>query len=214
MVGGRNGIGKGKNSKIATVQRAEIINLEKGQALDGPQGGPNQADHVAVNLKDGRVLLAGGSKEPPGMVLAETMLYETASGGRWITGAQLPEPRSLAAAVLLPDGKAVVLGGENATGPSQRALLFNGATFISSANSQAIHREHAAASTRNGALVAGGADTKQVEMFDGGQFQQMGELVKKRQRFTLTPLPDGTIMAIGGHESGAARVDVELFNPR
>jgi len=88
---------------------------------------------TATLLKDGRVLVAGGSvlniaapsaTNPTSIDLASTELYDP-STKTWSAGANLPGPRELQAAVLLPDGKVLVVGGDDGHAALADALVYD-----------------------------------------------------------------------------------------
>ena len=71
--------------------------------------------HTATLLKDGRVLVTGGTKgswyTPPGpQVLASAELFDE-STGQWTAAAPMSTPRTGATATLLQDGRVLVAGG-------------------------------------------------------------------------------------------------------
>lgn len=75
---------------------------------------PARADHVAVGLPDGRVLIAGGITDTDTRALAETWLIDPSDGGSWVRGPDLGTARARADARLLADGRVIVCGGESA----------------------------------------------------------------------------------------------------
>jgi len=69
-------------------------------------------EHTATLLRDGRVLVAGGrSPEHSGLPVATTEIYDLGTGV-WSAAASFPEGRAQHAAVLLGDGRVLVIGGE------------------------------------------------------------------------------------------------------
>jgi hypothetical protein len=77
---------------------------------------------AVVNLTDGHVLVAGGLRDPK---LAEQNLLRTAdlidpASGKIMPTNPMTEPRAGSAGVLLPDGRALVLGGQGWQG--QRSI--------------------------------------------------------------------------------------------
>jgi len=73
-----------------------------------PLAGPREA-HSATLLRDGRVLVCGGTGAD-GRALATAELYDPASD-RWSPAGRLGEGRTKHAAVRLPDGRVLLVGG-------------------------------------------------------------------------------------------------------
>ena len=65
--------------------------------------------HTATLLKSGKVLVAGGSTGPGG-ILASAEIYDPALN-RWSRAASMSTPRAGATAVLLSDGHVLISGG-------------------------------------------------------------------------------------------------------
>ncbi len=94
-----------------TEQTTEVV---AGHSRDGA---------LAVRLRDGRVLVAGGQGVG---VSAAAELYDPATGS-WSTLPALPQPRMDGAAILLSDGSALLVGGQGESAACQ------GCTGIASA---------------------------------------------------------------------------------
>jgi len=81
---------------------------------------PARADHVAVALPDGRVLVAAGVAETDSLALAETWFIDPGATGQdeepFTRGPDLLSPRARADARLLPGGRVIVCGGEDSDG--------------------------------------------------------------------------------------------------
>jgi N-acetylneuraminic acid mutarotase len=90
---------------------------------------------TATLLMDGRVLVAGGTVENtasqsagnPSFFLASTELYDPTTK-TWSAGASLPGPRELQAAVLLPDGRVLLVGGDDGHNDLPDSLLYDPTT--------------------------------------------------------------------------------------
>ncbi len=89
-------------------------------------------DATATLLKDGRVLVAGGSvldiTAPIGtsrtIILSSAELFDPKTK-TWSVAADMPTPREVHAAVLLPSGKVLVVGGDDGHNALPDALLFD-----------------------------------------------------------------------------------------
>ena len=68
-----------------------------------------RAQHTATLLRDGRVLVLGGSN---GTTLSAAEIYDPTTD-TWTKARPLATPRREHAAALLPDGRVLVTGGTN-----------------------------------------------------------------------------------------------------
>jgi hypothetical protein len=202
----------GVDDKGNVVDTVEIIDPQKKQIRAGASAGPGLVFHVAVALNDGRVLLAGGRKPPGGKITDEAKLFTPGGAGSWKNAVKLPAGRARAVAVRQASGEVLIVGGDEETGPTREALIFEGKTFKKSAQTSVVHLNHAMTPLVSATLVAGGTGTRRVELFSSGAFRDVGELVRQREQFTLTTLPDGSALAVGGL-AGSALADVEIFVP-
>ena len=178
-------------------------------ATFAPTGRMNagRSAHTATLLPDGKVLIAGGGAR--GDVLASAEVYNPATGTFTPTGSMLV-PRHKHAAVLLSDGNALVLGGSDnrdSRGQYSSAEIYHPATgtFTAAAN-MSVGRfkiPDAVTMLKGGrVLVAGGG--AQLELYDAGarSFAPAGGRVDAARYFsTATPLPDNTVLIIGGYDS-------------
>ena len=111
--------------------------------------------HVAVRLRDGRVLVAGG-----GAYTAGAELYDPATN-RWTPTGSMTVDRHSSTATLLRDGRVLVVGGQsgNGTGVQASAELYDPATgrWTSTGSLRTPRRNHTATLLADGTvLVAGG----------------------------------------------------------
>jgi len=208
----------GADSAGKVIDSTEIIDPAAGLITAGPKNASVGTDALAAALADGKVLVAGGYQDPPGKLQTAAALYDAAAagGGKWLPTGKLPEGRRGALGLSLSDGRVLIVGGEGPAGPTRAAFTFGGGAFSALASqTAATHRAFAASPLAGGdALVAGGTDSRQAERFDGTAFRAVGELIRQREHFTLSTLPDGKALDVGGREKGAALADVERFNPR
>src|SRR5207244_2226003 len=80
---------------------------------------------AAVTLKDGRVLITGGSTSTG--PTSETELYNPATRS-WTIGDSMLASRSGHTATLLADGRVLIAGGEGSGAPGSTLEIFNPAT--------------------------------------------------------------------------------------
>ncbi len=176
--------------------------------------------HTATRLRDGRVLVVGGS------ALGNTAeLYDPATGV-WTATGNLNESRSRATATLLGNGKVLVVGGIMPDSPFVRATaeIYDPATGIwSDTGSLALGRaSHTATLLRSGqVLVAGGfglnGSISACELYDPavGVWTATGDLAKMRSSHRATSLPNGQVLVTGGIDtSDKSVVATEVYNPR
>jgi hypothetical protein len=202
----------GVDTKGKPAAQAEIVEPAGKRVRTVAQGGPGQTGHVAVALGDGRVLVAGGRKTPPGKISDEARLYLSTGGGSWVNTSKLPDGREEAAAVRQGNGTVVIVGGADDKGAAREAFVYSGSTFKKSGETAVDHQNHAAAGLSSSTLVAGGTGTRRAELLVGTAWRGVGELVRQRERFTLTTLLDGSALAAGGLATSALS-DVEIFVP-
>jgi N-acetylneuraminic acid mutarotase len=194
-------------------------------------------DHTATLLPSGKVLVAGGLVMPfPSPSLASTELYDPATNA-WSLAAPMIESRTRHTAILLRDGRVLVVGGLTVT-------LRDGALFPSQLTSAEIYDpkadrwsitaptgEHRLGQTATRlpdgrVLVAGGQDDngailKSTEIYDVIQDRWISAAPMAASRFghVATLMADGDVLVAGGlgEEPNAlnlALTSAELYNPR
>ncbi len=127
--------------------------------------GPMNVDrdgYTATRLLDGRVLIIGGTYGycVPGASWTSAEIYDPASGQFTLTNGSMASARAFHTAVLLPDGRVVVLGGIDASGnPLDSVEIYDPATdqFTSGGKLLVARFMHSATLLAGGkVLVAGG----------------------------------------------------------
>jgi hypothetical protein len=178
---------------------------------------------TAVLLRDGQVLVMGGSNGSVGLSSAE--LYNPATG-TWTATGDMGVARSLFTATALPTGQALVTGGEVAGVVTSSAELFNPATgTFSPTGSMTVPRERGTATLlQNGqVLVAGGTnssgDLQSAELYNPatGTFSPTGSMNVSRPTANATLLPNGQVLVAGGatccNNGCCSGGSAELYNP-
>src|SRR5712692_1014932 len=143
--------------------------------------------------------------------------------GTWQTWNPMGDVRSGAVAVLLQDGRVLIIGGNNANGPVASADLFGTeGNFSAAAVMQTPRSGHTATVLSDGrVLVAGGTTsgggiTNSAEIYDPSADSWTllsGTMVDARSGHTASLLPDGRVLLAGGQNSGGAINSLEIFDP-
>jgi hypothetical protein len=182
---------------------------------------------IAVQLADGKVLVAGGYGTS-GLAVASAELYDPATGTFTATGS-MTVPRVYAVAALLANGRVLVAGGEAAS-PLASAEVYDPATgtFTATGSMHVTRSYHSATLLANGSvLVAGGGApaggstgwiaTASAEIYDPGtgQFTPTGSMTQRREDQTATLLANGQVLLAGGDggTGGTITSTAELYNP-
>jgi N-acetylneuraminic acid mutarotase len=173
-----------------------------------------RANHVAIRLLNGKVLVAGGyTLEPSSTRLASAEVFDPATESWSVTGSML-EARDLAAASLLPDGRVLVAGG-SAAGSDLSALatteIYDPVTgrWTAAANMTVARGGHTATALSNGkVVVVGGASGTfaapnlhvSAEVFDPatGAWSATGSVSVARGFHRAVALPNGQLLITGG----------------
>jgi Kelch motif protein len=172
--------------------------------------------HTARMLADGRVLIAGGSRDDMALDTAEIWDPET---GTFTSAATLTTARTLHTATLLGDGRVLFVGG---FGDVASAELWDPATgSFEPAGTMAEGRAwHTATRLEDGrVLIAGGPAGAEIWNPRTLRFSAAGTLAESRWWASATLLSDGRIAVIGGgagaHFSSASDslATVEVWDP-
>ncbi len=182
-----------------------------------------RSEHLAVLLKSGKVLLAGGVGTG-WTFLADAEIYDPASNTFSKTGNMLAA-RESHTATLLKDGNVLITGGHQGRRSAieiyQSAEIYNPSkgTFTATANLTVKRHKHDAALMADGrVLIVGGSDErdsrgayKTVEIYDPKTniFAKIGEMNLSRYKLqgTTILLKNGKILIAGGADRA------EIFDP-
>jgi hypothetical protein len=199
--------------------------------------------HTATLLRDGRVLVSGGSDNGV-HTLSSAEIYDPVSG-RWTRTGEMTQPREAQVAVRMKSGKVLVAGGGRGDVPGgyiayQTAEIYDPAAGVFSALSAQMHLDRVGAGAvlldDGRVLIAGGKSgkiilreegpnlywltpLKSAEVFDPetSSFIRVGDMRQPHYLPTMTRLRDGTVLVIGGWRMQGPLVvgmqDAEIFEP-
>jgi hypothetical protein len=172
-----------------------------------------RAAHTATALKDGRVLIVGGSSGhyPSQNVYRSAEIFDPATG-KFSSAGQMTVARHKHAAILLRSGKVLIVGGSDNRdwhGEYASAEIFDPAsktfTATGTMNTSRFKIPQAMALLPNGrVLVAGGGPFAELYDETTGTFTKIpGSLGAARFFASATLLPGGKALITGGYaESG------------
>lgn len=169
-----------------TLDTTALFDPARGTWSVGPALAHARANHSALALADGRVLVLGG--EGNGWV-AQAELYDP-QAGRWAAAGALDPARGHFATTTLADGRALVTGGD--AGYVRSVWLADAALFTPPARTAA---PGATAPPRPAGWRTG------------------APLSTARSALTLTPLRDGTVLAVGGDTATGATATTARYDP-
>jgi hypothetical protein len=162
IVGGQRNIGF-----RTALASAEIYDPSTGAFTSTAPMSAAREGHTATLLRDGRVLVAGGSSN--GTVTIDSAEIYDPSAGRWISAGHMTVPREAHVAVLLGSGKVLIAGGGRGGMPGgyisyQNAEIFDPATGRFTAIADRMHSDRVGAAAvlldTGKALIIGGKSGK------------------------------------------------------
>jgi len=216
------------------VTTAELYDPRSGAFAPAGAMAHDRAYHTATLLPDGSVLVIGGfSGGGRVTALAEAEVYHPSSGA-WTPVANLHEARAGHTATLLPDGRALVIGGSTSGDgfhPTASAELFDpGMGSWTATGSMSVPRVYAAATLLpDGTVLVAGGSSRTVNSDPGGpvapaELYQPGSgswaatarMNESRTYPTATLLSDGTVLVSCGRTKpilGSSIGSAERYGP-
>lgn len=177
--------------------------------------------HTATRLLDGRVLLAGGLRQPGGELLDSCEIYDPATNS-WTATGSLNQARDFHQAVLLADGRVLVADGRVAGGfPTKTVEIFDPASGSWSFTKAMLNPPGGnLVLLADGRVLAAGGDEQKAancELYDPGTgtWSVTGSLNIGRGGFEATRLNDGRVLIVGGTSPtmGGFIAQCELYDP-
>jgi hypothetical protein len=206
---------------IAGMGSAELFDpITNSFSPAGPMHFPRWG-HTATKLPNGRVLIIGGENSSTSIAtaIATAEIYDPASDAFSDFG-QLAKPRTGHGAVLLGNGKVLVVGGRTNSVYTTSTELFEAGTFVSGPLLRLPHSSAASTVLSSGnVLVTGGfydtglcnfdpcpVATDTAELYDANtnSFVGTGEMSTERAGHSAFLLQDGSILIIGGNSNATA----------
>ncbi len=178
---------------------------------------------TATRLLDGRVLFVGGSPSPAGQSFEETEIFDPKTGVI-SPGGSLPAHPWGHSAVLLPkSGEVLVFGGSIPSEDNWELMADAWVYDPTSAKWTAVDGPQvpapewvAAYMPLLGRVIATASYEGHVESFDPASkhWQPMAPMLSPRDDHRLVLLPQGWLLAVGGHSDAQAElVSTEVFGP-
>ena len=198
----------------AKTTREILVITGPGKVSLGGSMNTARSNHVAVQLPNNLVLVAGGSTGTS--ILKSVELYDSVRN-TWTAGTDMSTARTGHSATLLLNGKVLVAGGFDGTTTLKTAEIYDPASGKWTATTAAMNNSynfHTATLLSDGkVLIAGGvvgpainADAKATEIYDPalGSFSAGPNLPEPRQGHTSTVLSNGAILFAGNSNGNAA----------
>jgi galactose oxidase-like protein/Kelch motif protein len=182
----------------------------------------------AARLADGSVLFAGGRTDAGASTTLDRWAIDSSEVVTVGQAGVLATPRIAPLVAPLSDGRALILGGQTASGvPVSGVELFTAATGVSAAYSSPLATRAGATATRLGdgrVLIAGGLGpsglVRETALIAGASLAEIttgSQINSPRVEHAAVLLPDGRVFLVGGSlalgDDAQALTNAEIFDP-
>lgn len=211
-------------SSASATSSAEVFDAATATFSAAPAMSTARAYAVGAILPDGRALVAGGTpvNQSPPINLASAEIYDPTTNS-WSAAASMAVGRQGAVAVVLSDGRVLVIGGD-ATRAASEIYDPAAGVFVATGSLATARSNFAASLLPDGrVLVVGGRDSNltpfaSAEIWDPatGLWSAAGTMASARSSPTATPLADGKVLIAGGIATSSwssAVAAAELYDP-
>ena len=187
----------------------------------------------AVLLSDGKVLVVGGwvsDRKWEGLASAE--IYDPSTDS-WSRAGSMAQGRGVPVAVLLPDGRVLVIGGIGGPGPVVGNSLAGAEVYDPSTNSwfsagwmEKARYSHTAVTLADGRVLVTGGRTREhprkevlalAEIYDPStdSWSRAGSMAQTREDHSAVLLADGRVLVVGGRAwpNGSLLASTEIYDP-
>jgi hypothetical protein len=214
--------GADRRSQVYTAT-TEIFDPESGEVRAGPSMVEARSGHIAAELPDGSVLIAGGWSERGLLRSAER--YDPARN-EFVAVGDLTAARGAATATVLIDGRVLIAGGGEGSRVNAASEIYDPSTgtFAATGAMRLARVGHTATWLADGrVLLVGGADgadevLASAELYDPetGAFTPTGDLDTARYKHGAILRDDGTVLVVGGSSAEDWRgkyATTEIYDP-
>lgn len=206
LAGGKEVLVTGGNNDQESLASAELYDIRTGRWVQLPDMLAGREGHKAILLKNGKVLIIGGTGDPALAV----ELFNPSTRSFEKAGPAPYDPGS--AAVTLEDGRILLAGGQRGRQPIQFAMIYDPVSnrFTKVGDMSVVRYKYGAALLPDGkALIIGGSNNldwkgkySSTELFDPktNRFTRGPELNFERFKLTnaVITLKNGDILVMGG----------------
>jgi N-acetylneuraminic acid mutarotase len=209
----------GGDGSDAPLLSAELFDPMTGQWSQAASMRTRRTSPAGTRLADGRVLIAGGFDHPAAQVmLASAEAYDPMNDS-WSSAGMMTQPRAGATAILLGNGKVLVVGGMPtfSVGVSDTAELYDPQTnewsaVPSMSTPRAFHTATLLQDER--VFVVGGSAVPTAEIFDpvSNHWLDAGAMSEARFNHGAALLHDGRVLLAGG-QGATNRQTADIFDP-